>query len=76
MFKKFGLSGWLRHVYFEFHADVRLRRKLAAGIGGAWTTDGGIPQGSPLSKVFITASYLPRSKCLEAIGGFSALIIC
>ena len=32
-----GLPGWFRHVYFEFHSLVRLRFKLAAGLGQAWT---------------------------------------
>ena len=48
-----GLPGWFRHVYFEFHSQVRLRFKLAAGIGEASTRDGGIPQGSQPSMVFI-----------------------
>ena len=46
-----GLPGLFRHVHFEFHSQVRLRFKLAAGE--AWTRDGGIPQGSLLSMVFI-----------------------
>ena len=28
-----GLPGWFRHAYFEYHAHVRLRFKLAAGLG-------------------------------------------
>ena len=27
-----GLPGWFRHAYFEFHAHVRLRLKLASGL--------------------------------------------
>ena len=42
-----GLPGWFRHVYFEYHAHVRLRFKLASGLGEHWTRDGGIPQGCP-----------------------------
>ena len=53
---------------FEIHAHVRLRFKLAVGIGEAWTRDGGIPQRCPLSMVFVVALYLPWCKCLEAIG--------
>ena len=64
-----GLPGWLRHVYFEFHADVSLRFKFAAGIGEAWTRDCGLPQGCPLSMIFTVALYLPWCKSLEAIGG-------
>ena len=37
-----GLPGWFRHAYF-----VRLRFKLASGLGEPWTRDGGIPQGFP-----------------------------
>ena len=48
-----GLPGWFRHAYFEYHAHVRLRFKLASGIGELWTRDGGIPQGCPLSMMFI-----------------------
>ena len=54
-----GLPGWFRHAYLEYHAHVRLRFKLAAGLGEPWTRDGGIPQGCPLSMMFIVALYLP-----------------
>ena len=40
-----GLPAWFRHAYFEYHAHVRLRFKLAAGLGEPWTRDGGIRQG-------------------------------
>ena len=66
---RLGLPGWFRHFYFEFHAKVRLRFKLAAGTVGAWTRDGEIPQGCPLSMVFIAASLPPWCKCLEIVGG-------
>ena len=46
---RLGLPGWFRHAYFEYHARVRLRFKLSCGLGEAWTRDGGIPQGCPLS---------------------------
>ena len=36
----FGSLGWFGHVYFEYHAHVRLRFKLAAGLGERWTRDG------------------------------------
>ena len=42
-----GLPAWFRHVYFQYHANVRLRFKLAAGLGEPWTRDGSIPQGVP-----------------------------
>ena len=32
-----GLPGWYRHAYFEFHSHVRLRFKLATGLGQPWT---------------------------------------
>ena len=28
-----GLPGWFRHAYFEYHSNVRLRFKLASGLG-------------------------------------------
>ena len=61
-----GLPGWFRHAYFEFHSLVRLRFKLAAGLGQPWTRDGGIPQGCPLSMMFIVALYLPWCRYLSA----------
>ena len=61
-----GLPGWFRHAYFEFHSHVRLRFKLAAGLGQPWTRDGGIPQGCPLSMMFIVALYLPWCRCVSA----------
>ena len=42
-----GLPGWFRHAYFEYHAHVGMRFKLASGLGAPWTRDGGIPQGCP-----------------------------
>ena len=35
-----GLPGWLRHVYFECRAHVRLQFKRACGLGELWTRDG------------------------------------
>ena len=31
-----GLPGEFRHAYFEYHAHVRLRFKLASGLGEPW----------------------------------------
>ena len=59
-----GLPGWFRHAYFEFHSHVRLRFKLAAGLGQPWTRDGRIPQGCPLSMMFNVALYLPWCRYL------------
>ena len=64
-----GLPGWFRHAYFEYHAHVRLRFKLASGIGQPWTRDGGIRQGCPLSMMFIVALYLPWCRYLAAHEG-------
>ena len=61
-----GLPGWFRHAYFEYHAHVRLRFKLASGLGQSRTRDGGIPQGCPLSMMFIVALYLPWCRYLSA----------
>ena len=62
---RLGLLGWFRHVYFQYHALVRLRFKLSCGLGRGWTRDGGIPQGCHLSMVFIVAVYLPRCRKIE-----------
>ena len=64
-----GLPDWFRHAYFEYHAHVRLRFKLSSGLGGPWTRDGGIPQGCPLSMMFIVALYLPWCRYLAAQEG-------
>ena len=61
-----GLPGWFRHAYFEYHAHVRLRFKLASGLGEPWTRDGGIRQGCPLSMMFNVALYLHCSRYLAA----------
>ena len=68
---RLGLLGWFRHVYFEFHSHVF---KFAAGIGEAWTRGGGIPQGCPLSMVFIVAVFQPWCKCLEDVRGVKPLL--
>ena len=61
-----GLPGWFRHAFFEYHAHVRMRFKLASGLGEPWTRDGSIPQGCPLSMMFTVALYLPWCRYLSA----------
>ena len=60
-----GLPAWFRHAYFEYHLHVRLRFKLAAGLGEPWTRDGRILQVCPLSMMFIVALYLPWCRYLS-----------
>ena len=64
---RLGLPGWFRKVCFSFHSQVRLRFKLAAGLGEPWCRDGGIPQGCPLSTVFKEALYVPWCRHLDAL---------
>ena len=64
---RLGLPGWFRKVYFSVHSHVRLRFKLAAGLGEPWCRDGGIPQGCPLSMVFNVALYVPWCPHLDAL---------
>ena len=63
---RLGLPDWFRKVYF-FHSQVRLRFKLASGLGEPWCRDGGIPQGCPLSMVFIVALYVPWCRHIESL---------
>ena len=58
---------WFREVYFSFHSQVRLRVKLAAGLGESWCRDGGIHQGYPLSMIFIVALYAHWCRHLDAL---------
>ena len=67
-----GLPGWFRHAYFEYHAHVRLRFRLASGLGKAWIRDGGIPQGRPLSMMFVVVLYLPWCRYFAAQVGVQA----
>ena len=53
-----GLPAWFPHAYFEYHAHVRLRFKLAAGLGEPGNRVGGIHQGCPLSMMFSVSLYL------------------
>ena len=39
---RLGRPAWFRKVYFSFHKEVRLRFKLATGLGVSWSRDGGI----------------------------------
>ena len=43
-----GLLAWFQHAYFECHVHVRVRFKLAAGLGVPWTRDGGHTSGMPV----------------------------
>ena len=62
-----GLPDWFRKVYFSFHSHVRLRFKLADGLGEPWTRDDGIPQGCPLTMVFFVALYVLWCRHLESL---------
>ena len=73
---RLGLPAWLRKVYFAYHSWVRLRFKLASGLGEPWCRDGGIPQGCPLCMVFIVALYVPWSRRLEAMLAVRPPVIC
>ena len=42
---------------------------MASGLGELWTRDGGIPQGCPLSMMFIVAWYFPWCRYLAAQEG-------
>ena len=42
---------------------------MASGLGESWTRDGGIPQGCPLSMMFIVALYLSWCRYLAAHEG-------
>ena len=64
---RLGLPEWFRKTYFAFHSQVRLRFKLAAGLGEPWCRDGGIPQGCPPSMVFIVAFFAPWCWHLETM---------
>ena len=66
-----GLLAWFRNAYFEYHAQVRLRFKLASGLGEPWTRDEGIPQGCPLSMMLLWLLYLPWCRYLAALEGLS-----
>ena len=71
-----GLPGWFRHAYFEYHAHVRLRFKLASGLGEPWTRDGGIPQGCPFKydvHCCFVSPLVPISCCSW---GCSASVVC
>ena len=66
---RLGLPVWFRMENFGYHANVRHRFKLACGLGSPRTGDGGIPQGCPLSMVFIVALHLPWCRALDSIRG-------
>ena len=64
---RLGLPDWFRKVYFAFHCQVRLRFKLAAGLGEPWCRDGGVIQGCPLRMVFSVALCVPWCRHLDAL---------
>ena len=53
-------------LFFEYHAHVWFRFKLASGLGEPWTRDCGISQGCLLRMMFIVALYLPWCRYLSA----------
>ena len=63
-----GLPGWFRQAYFEYHARVLLRLKLASGLGEPGLVMVGSLRGVLLSMMFIVALYLPWCRYLAAHG--------
>ena len=63
---RLGLPDWFRYAYFSFHCQVRLRFKLAAGLGDSWCRDGGIFQGCSLSMVFTVSLYVLWCRYFES----------
>ena len=57
----FGRSIFLLMIRFV------LRPKLAAGLGEPWCRDCGIPQGCPLSMIFIVAHHVPWCRHLDSV---------
>ena len=49
---RLGLSSWFRKACLAYHSQVRLRFKLAAGLGEPWCQDGGHSSGMPTAYVF------------------------
>ena len=64
---RLGLPDWFRRVYFSYHSQVRVRFRLDSGLGEPWCRDGGIPQGCPLSLVFIVALNVPWCRHLDSL---------
>ena len=62
-----GFPYWFCKVYFSFHSQVRLRFKLVTGLGEPWCRGGGIPQGCPLSMVFVVALYVLYCRHLDSL---------
>ena len=61
---RLGLPDWFGRVYFSYHSQVPLV------LAGCWSwcalvQGWGIPQGCPLSMVFIVALYVPCCRHLE-----------
>ena len=54
----FCLSSIGYGVYFANHSQVRLRFKMASGLGEPLCWDGDIPQGCPLSMMFIVCALV------------------
>ena len=68
---RLGLPQWCRRVHFSFHALVRLRFQLAAGLGSPWCGDegrgggeeGGRGEDSPISMVFVSLCMSLGVRC-------------
>ena len=71
-----GLPGWFRHAYFDFHSHVRLRFKLATGLGQPWTRDGGYSSGVSFEHDFYCCFVFALVLVSGGAGGSSASIVC
>ena len=60
------LVGFVKFI-FRFIVRVFLRFQFATGLGEPWCRDGGIPQGCPLSMIFVVALYVTWCRHLESM---------
>ena len=71
-----GLPGWFRHAYFEYHAHVRLRFKLASGLGESLDSGWGYSSGLSLEYDVHCGSVSALVSVSLCSGWSSASVVC
>ena len=69
----FPIAPW-EGLGFQHYSEVRLRFKVATGLGVAWTRVGGVAPRCPFSMVFIVALHASWYRHLESLKRFSPLL--
>ena len=72
--KAAGMPQGVLSAYVTFQEKLTTRNSLAGGLGKAYTKPCGIPQGCPLSMMFVALDMRPWTQMVKDMGGHPRIL--